>query len=1138
MYYIYIILLHIFNDFLFFSCIVHLYTTTYDPRMCFSIILCNILLDKLITSLITRCLLLRSGIESNPGPTRKLNYGFWNLDSLLTRDGHKLSVIEGLNSNHKFDLFGVVETYLNKDILDSKLKIQGFSPEPFRADSPSTARPQGGVCLYFNENLPIKNRSDLIDLEETILAEIKLEGKKIFVLLSYRSPSQSSTSLDNYCDKIQKILDKINKEKPHLIVLSGDFNARSPIFWEFEKCETSPGKKLSNFMVLNALDQVINEPTHFPRDDVETCIDLVMTNKPQFIVHSGVIPSPDPRCKHQIVNVLINFSVPCPPPYKRTIWKYKAADQEKIKQEFRNINWSELFMDKSADDIVSVFNSKFLDIMKQHIPHNLVTINERDAPWITPQVKTAIKRNHRTYNNWVARGKPSEGKANVKKIQKETDVVISEAKVNYHNSIEEKLCASSSGCNLFWSVINRMIDKKKNCNIPPLLENNVFISCFKEKARIFNEYFASQCSPLDNGSTLPFFHKKTMASLSHIDVDPKLIVTIIKNLSTNKAHGYDEISVHMLKLVIDEISIPLKMIFDRCIAEGKFPSAWKKANVQPVHKKNSRQDKTNYRPISLLPIISKIFEKVLFDSIYSYLHSNKLLSKNQSGFRPGDSTINQLLAITHDIFTSFEQRCETRAIFLDISKAFDKVWHEGLVFKMASNGIEGNILDLLKSFLSNRYQRVVLNGTSSNWLPLYSGVPQGSVLGPLLFLIYINDLSDNISCNMKLFADDASIFVKVLDVGMSNQLIKADLDKVTQWAFQWKMKFNPDITKQAIEVIFSHKRKPPVHPALVFNNIPVKRELDTKHLGLILDNKLDFRKHIAEKIKTANKGIGLLKFLTRFLTREKLSLIYKMHVRPHLDCGDVIYHNQSQESMDLLESIQYQAGLIITGCWKGTSREKVYAELGWESLSDRRHFRRLSLYYKIKNNMTPNYLAALAQPFDQNHTTRFQNSFFPYCHTNWINLDLSIRNAASLNIFKKQILSDIRPPMKSTYGVRDRRGIRIISQLRVQHSDLRNDRFRHKFNCPSPDCPCGSDVESNTHYLLHCSRYHHQRINYLQQVRDIVPDFDTLSDEELCNMMLFGQKSGKYEDNASILRATAAFIHKTKRFAKLEAFSD
>ena len=214
----------------------------------------------------------------------------------------------------------------------------------------------------------------------------------------------------------------------------------------------------------------------------------------------------------------------------------------------------------------------------------------------------------------------------------------------------------------------------------------------------------------------------------------------------------------MLKIVIEEVSIPLKMIFDRCIAEGTFPSSWKKANVQPVHKKNSRQDKTNYRPISLLPICSKIFEKIIFNAIYSFLQSNGLLSKNQSGFRPGDSTINQLLAITQDIFNSFENNCETRAVFLDISKAFDKVWHKGLIFKLASNGIEGNILNLLKNFLSDRYQRTVLNGTTSDWLPLNCGVPQGSVLGPLLFLVYINDLTDNISSTMKLFADDSSLF--------------------------------------------------------------------------------------------------------------------------------------------------------------------------------------------------------------------------------------------------------------------------------------------------------------------------------------------------------------------------------------------
>ena len=259
--------------------------------------------------------------------------------------------------------------------------------------------------------------------------------------------------------------------------------------------------------------------------------------------------------------------------------------------------------------------------------------------------------------------------------------------------------------------------------------------------------------------------------------------------------------------------------------------------------KNSRQVKSNYRPISLLPICGKIFEKIVFDSLYKFFIENNLISENQSGFRPGDSTINQLLEITNEIYKSFENVKETRAVFLDISKAFDKVWHPGLIFKLKQNGVNGRLLECISNYLINRKQRVVLNGIDSPWESTLSGVPQGSVLGPLLFLIYINDLTNNISAKMKLFADDSSLFMEVQNnntIGTHDTLMR-DLEVITNWANTWRMQFNPDITKQAEEVIFSCKYIQPSHPPLTFNTIPVARVDVTKHLGTFLDKKLSFK---------------------------------------------------------------------------------------------------------------------------------------------------------------------------------------------------------------------------------------------------------------------------------------------------------
>ena len=223
------------------------------------------------------------------------------------------------------------------------------------------------------------------------------------------------------------------------------------------------------------------------------------------------------------------------------------------------------------------------------------------------------------------------------------------------------------------------------------------------------------------------------------------------------------ISICMLKLCGKSICKPLELIFQSCIKQRKFPTEWKKANVVPVHKKGDKQILKNYRPVSLLSLCGKIFERLIYNNLFEYLIENDLISQNQSGFKPGDSSINQLISIAHEIYQSFDDGLEVRGVFLDISKAFDKVWHEGLIYKLKQNGVKGNLLETLTNFLNDRKQRVVLNGQHSKWANIEAGVPQGSILGPLLFFIYINDLPDNLISNSKLFADDTSFFSAIND---------------------------------------------------------------------------------------------------------------------------------------------------------------------------------------------------------------------------------------------------------------------------------------------------------------------------------------------------------------------------------------
>ena len=723
------------------------------------------------------------------------------------------------------------------------------------------------------------------------------------------------------------------------------------------------------------------------------------------------------------------------------------------------------------------------------------------------------------------------------KFKRTRNLVINEirkSKDTYYEKLAEQINREKVNPKLFWKISKQLLKlDTSSASIPPLKANGNIIENDVEKASALNDYFASQSTVDDSNVVLPPIHPLDYPPLEMITITSEEVFDSLQNLNISKSCGPDLINPRLLKEGAAVLKYPLTMIFNSSITRCDFPKTWKMANVTPIHKKDDKSLPSNYRPISLLSIVGKLMERCIHKHIYNYVMEHKLITPFQSGFIKNDSTTYQLLKLNHTFCEAVDQGKEVRCVFCDISKAFDRVWHRGLLHKLSSIGIKGNVLRWFSSYLSERSQRVVINGQASTWTNVQAGVPQGSILGPLLFLLYINDIVNQTNSNIRLFADDTSLYIIVESPVTAAQTLNSDLQGIHAWSTDWLVKFNPAKT---LAMTITRKTNSPLHPTLYLDNTPIEETKTHKHLGLYLSSDCTWSEHITYICKTAWQRLNMLRGLKFKLKRHTLEKIYISFIRPLLEYSDTVWDNCSQEQANKLEAIHNEAARIITGATKLCSIDRLHADLCWESLQSRRRKHRLLIFYKMVNKLTPDSLSGLVPPYiNENNpynlrnndgirhiyarTNLYYNSFLPATIRDWNNLPQEVRQADSIQSFKTFLNSNTRLPPPH-YGAGTRLGQILHTRLRLECSPLNEHLYRRNL-VNSPLCSCG-EIENTTHFIFNCPLYSVPRQTYLAELTQHC----TLKD------LLYGKEGVNSTVNEDVFVRVQNFIIHSKKFKR------
>ena len=955
---------------------------------------------------------------------------------------------------------------------------------------------------------------------EALWVQVRTRQDRFLLCVCYRPPD--STAL--FWDQFQESVDLAKQAGHTQIFITGDLNA-DPL--------TENGRKLIAFAASNNLIIHVDEPTRITPTSA-TILDQFLSNIPQCVDNINIL-SPLSTSDHCQISAQLNFQHSPSTCFKREIWKYNEADFDGFRAELTNYDWNTCF---EADDVNEAANSwtqAFMSIARQFIPHKTVVIRPNDKPWYNNDLRRLRRIKERTH----CRAKNSHLPDDWLSFREARNIYVhalDEARVQYERAQSDKLKSEHFlSPRKWWQTAKSFLGVSISFSIPAmLLSDGTCATDSKTKASAFNTFFLQHSNINTDNANLPPSNPLTDNVLENISLTEEEVLGLLKTTDPSKATGYDSISPRMLKEAAIAIAPSLTRLFNLSLRKCEVPNIWKMANITPVHKKDCRSTLNNYRPISILSAVGKMMEKAVFKHLFNHLRDNNLLSRFQSGFIPGDGTVNQLIHLYHVMCQALDQKKKVRIVFCDISKAFDRVWHEGLLFKLKNMGIRGPLLGWFTNYLHMRKQRVVIQGSESEWGHIQAGVPQGSVLGPLLFLIYINDISSVVHSKISLFADDTCLHISSPDVNLNSESLNQDLEAMDRWAKQWLVNFSPEKTKTMS--LSLQNTGPPTNTPLMMNGAPLQETKTHKHLGININYNLKWNEHILEVIKKAGKKLDILTGLKYKLDRSTLERLYVAFIRPVLEYGDVLFDNCTEECSNMLESIQKRAGRVVTGAIRGTSSVVLYNELGWESLKHRRENNKLVFFSKVVHRNAPQYLIEhIPQTVQDNtrynlrnnndlipyrcRTETFKSSFFPSMTSTWNTLDPHLKSITSAQALRAALQNNIG---KNKYYLLGERNINIImARFRMHCSDLKAHLFDMNI-IDAEDCACGVR-EDLQHFFFDCPLYRVPR-------NTVIHKFNLLGIE--CNLqsILNGTNS---DTDVNISDTITEYLIESHRFPQL-----